>query len=715
MTGFIENWGTAVALALLAFAQPSAVKAEGGECADILPNAQLDAMPRRGLAAQDLIRLRDIGPADLPFPDMKLVSLSPYGERVAFQIRRADPKKNGYCLAMVVVDMRQRSAPIVVDRGGSLIRMLMEFRPSPVFPTGIPLAITPQWSPDGKSIFFLKRIGTFTQVWRADALGAGSMPVTSAAFDIEDFALDAPGTVLIISGRPGIGQANEAIDEEGLSGFHLDDRYAPTASKRPFPGRPIATERYAVELSTGTMRPASSAEGQILERHQALPGSQLAPVFSRKGRTARFNAEPGNGLVAKLRLAVATDTGQALSCDTDACVGRLSRASWDGDTLRFFRREDPVASVTSLYEWTPGGPPPRRIFSTNDLLIDCQPADALLLCLREGSTQPRRIELLDPRTGNSRVVFDPNPNFSRLDIGTVERITWRNAFDVDTIGDLVYPVGYRRGHRYPLIIVQYDTRGFLRGGVGDEFPIQAFANRDYAVLSFSRPTPFAMTRGASDVDAINRGNLAGFADRRSVLSSLEVVIDSLAERGIIDRAKVGITGLSDGGSTVEFGLINSSLFAVAASSSCCWDSTMPARVGPAGARHFKQTGYPGISEYRPDFWDRISLVNNASRIRAPILLQMADDEYLSALPGYTALREHSVPVDLYVFPDEHHVKWQPAHKLAIYERSVDWFDYWLKGVRSDAPERKRELDHWDELRAEATSYLGTPRADAPSQ
>src|SRR3546814_16462984 len=62
-----------------------------------------------------------------------------------------------------------------------------------------------------------------------------------------------------------------------------------------------------------------------------------------------------------------------------------------------------------------------------------------------------------------------------------------DLFGTETFGDLVYPVNYDRRKKYPLIVVQYISRGFLRGGVGDEFPIQVFANRGYAVLSIQRP------------------------------------------------------------------------------------------------------------------------------------------------------------------------------------------------------------------------------------
>src|SRR3546814_9514621 len=55
-------------------------------------------------------------------------------------------------------------------------------------------------------------------------------------------------------------------------------------------------------------------------------------------------------------------------------------------------------------------------------------------------------------------------------------------------GDLIYPVGYQRGTRYPMVVVQYRTRGFLRGGTGDEVPIQTLADQGFLVLSVDNLT-----------------------------------------------------------------------------------------------------------------------------------------------------------------------------------------------------------------------------------
>jgi dipeptidyl aminopeptidase/acylaminoacyl peptidase len=394
--------------------------------------------------------------------------------------------------------------------------------------------------------------------------------------------------------------------------------------------------------------------------------------------------------------------GQPIACAHVICED-VTRPWWtaDGQRVRFLVREGWARASIGIYEWIPGPDAPRRLYLTDDVLVDCAPIGDDLICLREGSLQPRRLERLALASGHRTVLFDPNPGFARLRTGAVERLKLRNSFGLESVADLVLPVGYRPGTRYPLVVVQYDTRGFLRGGTGDEYPIQAFANRGYAVLSAGQPRSVARDDRSSDNPAaVSRKNLAGFADRRSALSSVETGVQLLVDRGIADPARIGITGFSNGATTTTFALLQSKLFSAAAMSSCCFDTTLPTRVGPYAARYFAASGYPRLIDRDDDFWKSISLSLNARRVSTPILLQVPEREMMSALESYTALREADQPIDMYVFPDEYHSKKQPAHRLAIYRRALDWFDYWLKGERSAAPDRQRELVHWDTLKRE---------------
>ncbi|WP_114952217.1 Atxe2 family lasso peptide isopeptidase [Sphingosinicella terrae] len=692
--------GALAPVALLA-AEPAAP-----DCPDILPDRAAAATPRRSVTPEDLVRLRDIGPAGPSGEGGALLGLSPDGRRIAFQVRRADPERNTYCLALLVLDLRPGSMPRIVDQGGELIRRTFDLRGMAGFPTGIPLPVTPRWSPDGHWIAFLKREQGVTRIWRAEADGSASRPLPTGPDDVEDFRLAPDGTSITFTVRPGLRLARAAIAQEGRSGFHYDERFSPMSSDIPFPPAPIPSETRVLDLASGEVRPAGVAEAALMTSPADPPGGGVASAPSALRAWLWIEGRDPLAPDASILKAQLPGHGTA-ACPASACGGaRLPWWSGDG-RIRFLRREGWARASTAIHEWDPRTGSVQRLYETEDLLADCVPSGEDLVCLRETSLQPRRLERLDLRSGQWALLFDPNPEFATLELGAAERLHWRNDIGLEVIGDLILPVGYRSGRRYPLIVIQYHTRGFLRGGTGDEYPIQAFAGRGHAVLSVNRTLHVGLAQGLRNEIEVERANLAGFADRRSTLSSVETGVRHLIARGIADPERIGITGFSDGASTATFALINTSLFSAAAMSNCCIDTTLPTRVGPGAAREFRAVGYPRLIDRAETFWSRISISRNARRIRVPILLQLADSEYMSALESFTALREAGAPADMYVFPGEYHVKWQPAHRLAVYRRALDWFDFWLRGLRPRDPARQSELAHWDSLSHDA----GQPAID----
>lgn len=688
-------------MALSAATLPTIAHADApapADCSTILPVPRQTA-GKRPLAPEDLVRLRDIGPAEPETFAAPFFTISPDGRWAAFQLRQADPKRNSYCLAMVIVDLSRKLAPRVVDEGREPLLLTFDFRGIADFPTGLMRVITPRWSHDGRWLAFLKRDGGTTQVWRAFADGSGSVPLTHSDTDVVDFAISHDGSRIIYAVRRGIERQRRDNENQGLNGWHYDDRFVPFVSKTPLPRAPVAREAAILDLRTGNVRTAGADEASLVNADHEIIAVAGQPA-SIAGEGLEISATNLMGGAQRGMFHARLANGSTVTCMAPACEGAMY--PWrmpQKDHVGFFRWEGWGQSSTALYDWNMRSGEVRRLQVTDDVLSSCTPAGRSLVCLVDSSLEPRRLVRLDPASGRREILFDPNPEFAHLALGKVERLHWRNAIGVETIGDLVLPVGYQAGEKYPLVVVQYDTRGFLRGGTDDEYPIQAFASRGYAVLSFSSPH-FPPDLQAKDFEQAGRISLEQFAYRRNIQSSLEAGVKLLIDRGIADPERIGITGLSDGSSTVEWELIHSSLFSAAALSSCCWDPTFVSRLGPAAARHFLDEGYPGILGRNDPFWKDMSLELNARRLSTPMLVNASEEEFITALETYTGLREAGVPIDMFVYPGEYHGRWQPAHRLATYRRSLDWFDYWLRGIRSDAPDRQSELKEWDRLKKE---------------
>lgn len=702
-----------VALVALAFALGPGVSgiSNAAACTGILPPASLAGKDSRHLVADDLIRLRDIGQVWNFDATTPLLAVSPDGMHVAFQLRRADVDANSYCLGMVVVDVNTHGIARLVDSGGDYIRIVQDMGSLTNYPSGYTEVITPKWSPDGESIAYRRRDNGVTQAWMAAADGSGSHVVTKLSFDVDDLAWSADGQYLVISGRPGLAEAMANLDQEGRSGYLFDDRFIPFAGSKPFPRATVPTTYYAIDVSTGKLRDATDRERRALQHGPTpeLPQDAEMPARGPNGQIAWAGLTDPANIASSNQLRVRRQNGTDSVCRDVAC--HRIRAIWwtDKGEIIFQNREGWGGSKTGLYEWMPQRNVVRRIWLSDDVLLGCQPARTKLICSHEGSLQPRELMAIDLETGQKHTLFNPNPEFNRLSLGSVERMHWLNDRGIETFGDLVLPPDHRPGQVHPLILVQYESRGFLRGGTDDDYPIQLFATNGFAVLSFERPKTVGDAIGAQSWEELARLDREDWADRRSVLSAMETGVGLAINKGVVDAQRIGITGQSDGSSAVRFALLNSSLFTVAAISSCCEDETsLMTTYGADWRAYMHRIGYPLLTEDGSRFWADYSLRRNAERMKTPLLMQLADNEYLSSLESYVALSEQKAPVEMYVFPDEYHQLWQPAHRHAVYTRSLDWFGFWLNGIEDSDPSKQEQYKRWRALRANLPASGAAP-------
>lgn len=694
----------------LACAWPVSARAQ---CEDLLPgvmtapgptSAKAGAAKARRVTARDILLLRDIGQPDgSMFNEPSPLGISPNGRQAAFVINRADPDRNAYCRGLVVMDLVGPARTRLVDRGGDLITYPFEGR-GVSFAGGFPSVVTPVWSPDGAWIAYLRRDHDLTQVWRVRADGSEAKMITGAAVDVIAVAWDKQSGRIVFVSQPGMSDSLRAIAREGQSGWLYDARFIPNVGARPLPA-PAARTAFSINRDGGDLRSASVQERALVGLGSDLGGVSIQPSHSaaspdgRRAETRRV----GGGAVMPLELSVIDRDGKRATCAFASCAGGFTGLWWDedGKDLLFLRREGWAQGEMGLYRWRPGDRAPRRVLHTRDVLQGCVLAKGnLLVCTRENANTPRYLATINTRDGRGRSLFDPNPEFAHLALGKVERLRWTNSHGLDAWGDLVLPPGYVPGSRLPMIVVQYHSDGFLRGGTGDEYPIHAFAAAGFAVLSVERATFVAA--GHPEFKSANEAYAFAqidWGERRSLLSSLETGVRMVVDRGIADPTRVGITGLSDGASSVRFALINSRLFAAAAISTCCIErDSLTSLAGIAVANDFASIGYPAPGKDPGDFWKPYSFALNADRIDQPLLMQVSDDEYLLALQPFTALKAAGKPVEMYVFPGEHHMKWQPTHRAAIYQRNLDWFAFWLQHRIDPAPAKSEQYMRWKSMR-----------------
>jgi len=697
-----------------AFVPTAVLPPYGGDpCAPFDTPADAVRSPRV-LTACELAQIADIGRSDSnesasPF------GISPDGERIAFLVRRANVDANAYCQRLLVTSMDGGGQVEELDRGGAFIRTDFRLRGFSSLMAGYAKVITPRWSPDGDRIAFLKREKDSTQVWVVDSNGeAPARQVTGLPDDVDDFAWGAEGAGLVVATRPGIRIKAEAIAREARSGFLFDERFSPQFADRPIPRGPLTTIYTWVDLTTGASRPAAPTEiARLVPPPPAnKPRSARAFTEGAAGSAAWIEPKYPRRLISPTRLVMSLPDGRRVTCEDARCEG--TRHLWwsaDGRTLYTLQKTGTGMSDESelqLMRWDIGARAPQQVLVTEDVLVGCELSGEELVCAREGAAQPRRLVAIDPDTGRERLIYDPNPAFRSIELGEVQRLHFSNAYGEDSYADLVLPPDHKPGEKHPLVVVQYASHGFLRGGTGDEVPIHVLAAKGFAVLSFARPDFVVAAMEAETERELLAANRDDWIDRRNVQSSLERAVELALATGAVDGERMGISGFSDGSSTVQWALINASLFKAASLGHCC--AGMNAYLLAAGPEFAQASREAGRGFYfepgAQGVWKPLSLALNAESVDIPILIQTNDSEYEGGLDVVAKFKYLGKPIELYVFEDETHVKWQPAHRLAVYERTVEWFQFWLMNTVDCNPAKADQYARWQAMKgAPATEVL----------
>lgn len=660
------------------------------DCVDRLRTSGLAVS--QTLTARTLVELRDFGGADNRSVATAPFSVSPDGKWAAMILRRADVETDSYCHGIVLVAIDGRAPPRLLDVGGEFISIVYDSWGNPDWPNGSPETIVPNWSPDGRRLAYLRRDAGVTQVWIVGLDDAPARQITRLSIDARTVNWSPDGRRLLVTTRPAMETAKRAIEVEGRTGFHFDKRFWPTAGDRPAPLPPVPSRIDAYDTETGAWL-------QGRDQPDAPQTSGGTILTAEAGQNARAWTERSAAPGSKIELHISVNT-KDLVCPQRVCGDGVRGIWWTRNhDLVFLAGATPGnGGRTALYLWHPGGAF-RRLLDTEDALFGCQLVAEALICAREAARMPRYLSTIDIRTGRARTVFDPNPDLPVAGLGRVERLRWNVGSDGATYGNLVLPPDHKVGQHHPLVVTQYDNRGFVRGGTGDEEPIFLLAARGYAVLSVQRPADLPAAAAGKDFIESQRARIKDFSDRRMLVAAVNTGVDSAIARGVIDPDRIGLTGLSDGAATAQFILSHPNRFKAAMLSSCCDEpSSVMFLAGPAFRDMMMATGYPAPGDGM-SFWKQYSMAANAREMRTPLLLQLADREYRYGLETFNALQVHGAPVDMYVFPDEYHIKWHPAHRFAVYNRVLTWFDFWLRGMSSKDPAEADEIARWSALRA----------------
>ncbi len=662
--------------------------------------AGVQAAPR-GLSPHDLVTLdRVSAPA-----------LSPDGKRLAYVLRQVDYEAN-----------KGITGVWLTDTAGAAPRRLTPTDSS---------AMSPQWSSDGKHLYYLSSRSGSMQVWRQPIDAGDAQQVTNYAFDVGSYQLSPQGDKLAFSL-----EVFTDCDTLACSKKRLDDKQASKATGRVYDRLFVRHwdawadgRRNQLFVSKLAANGAAAAEPIKLSRDidgdvPSKPfGDQTDYTWSPDGEEIVFNARiagkdeawstnfdlfrvPADGGATPVNLTAsnpAWDTGPVFSADGNTLYYRaMQRPGFEADRFAIMAMDldsKQTREIASKWDASADGivlsQDGQRIYTTSTEL-GAHPLFAVNLQNGEveGVAADGAIDAFDVR--GDTVVFtrstltspaqlfvakrgEPARQISNFNADKLAEVRF-GAFEQyrfpghgnDTVhGYVVKPWNFEAGKKYPVAFI---IHGGPQGSMGNSFHYrwnpQTYAAQGYAVVfvDFHGSTGY----GQKFTDAIS-GDWGG-----APLDDLKKGwAAALSKYDFLDGEKACALGASYGGYMINWIAGN-------------WNEPWDCLVNHDGVFDTRAMAYEteelwftewenaGTPFDKPDNVDKFNPALHVQKWRVPMLVVQGELDYripvTQGLATFTALQRRGIDSQLLYFPDENHWVLKPQNS----ELWHDTVNAWLK-------------------------------------
>lgn len=489
-----------------------------------------------------------------------------------------------------------------------------------------------------KAVYFYSDLRR-THIWTIPASGGKATQLTSGDFDYVSIAWSPDGkTIACISNQTGNDDFNANSD----------------------------LVYYSVE--TGKLRQVTETKGPEYQMQWSPSGAELAYL----GRERDHRSKESDAELLKLytRSAQGDEINHA-TAKVDRWVNDFQWAS-NGDGLYFTAQNSGRIELKSVNTKSgevanlvteDGQVGDFAVSSSGDVFYVYQdfthPAELYRLSVNEG--RPQQLTQLNETLANNRnIVGAEHFEYSSFD-----------GLRVD--GWVMKPANFESGKQYPLILhIHGGPHGQLGYRFSDRF--QEYAANGYAVV-FTNPRG-SSGRGQAFSDGVV-GDVGG-GDYRDVMTGLDYAIE---QYDFLDPEYMGVTGTSYGGYLSNWIITQTDRFKAAVPVSSISNLISAWSEGSNSLWYESDMESMPLENYELA-WDRSPLkyVENA---KTPTLFINGRWDFITSLNQadamFVALKKLGIDTQIALYPEEGHgVGREPKHTADYHQRTIDWFDSYLK-------------------------------------
>lgn len=570
------------------------------------------------------------------------------------------------------------------------------------------------FTPDGKSLSFLARRGkdTARSLYVMPLDGGEPRRVVAHETDIGSYSWSPDGTRVAFTAREAVSRERRDLERRGFNQEIYEEGVLPVrvwiaTVGSDGPHRRLDLQGSASALSWSpvdnrlalALAPTALVDDDYMARRvhivEADTGKVLATLdnkgklgavtWSPDGRTIALTSGEDLNDPAAGRLLVAPATGGALKDVLPSYQGHVAAFVWrDPDTLAFIGDEGVETIVgevrrdgTTRRTVVPAG---ARILTS----IDASRDGKTLAFTGQSPTHPSEVFRVDAANATPQRLTDSNPWLAQVRLEKQEVVNFKARDGLELQGVLVRPLDEQPGQRYPLILtVHGGPEAHDRNGWTTNYssPGQMAAARGFAVFY---PNYRGSTGRGVKFSKLSQGDPAG-----KEFDDLVDAVDHLVSIGLVDKARVGITGGSYGGYATAWGsTYYSDRFAAGVMFVGISD-----KVSKVGTTDIAQEEYYVHALKRPwedwTFFRDRSPITHVAKSKTPLLILGGTDDPRvhpsQSMAMYRYMKLQGKPVRLVRYPGEQHGNRRAASRLDYNLRMLQWMEHYLKGPGGAMP------------------------------
>lgn len=638
-------------------------------------------------------------------------AMSPDGQYVAYEIKRADYEADSYTQELLVAEVRSGKSVSVPSLNG------------------VPGSL--EWSPDGQWLAFVehpkKGVG---QIWAMPAKGGVARQVSNSATDVGLFHWAPDSRQIAYLTAPQDPLLSERAEEYGsfevvgkdyqqiqlwivsfdpASGQTAAQVPAPLVSSRmfsiaDFSWSPDSTKIAFTAADTPLVTTYPSQDIYLLDRAKrneikkivGLPSPDFSPMFSPDGNRIAFLTWLGqpdffysNLHIAMIDVAQAWKHPATAASDVSDVSGRFDEnpllLGWSGDSLYFSAEQ---RTSVHLFRIDSDGGHLKQLTSGDGFVLDSASFSRTFtraaLAVEDASHVPE-LYVADLAALKLRQLTHLTEQVRTLRLAKPTLVTWKVRDGKNIEGVLYSPLSLEPNRKYPLILN-------LHGGPADVsratlspdepiYPTQILVGQGAFVLkpNYRDSSGYGAAFRGSDIEDL------GANESADVISG----VDYLIAMGHIDSQRIAVLGSSWGGYLTTWLVTHTNRFRAAAESSGMTDLTTNYSLtdNPALYRQF----FHGTPWTAGDLYRRNSPITTVVAARTPLLLQAGKDDRrappANAYELYRALQDCGVESRLILYSGFGHGFNNPKEMRAATQSNLDWLNHylWDKEIPKDSP------------------------------